>query len=171
MGVQKEGTAPSCERVGWGPGVGTLASFLEHRQPNSGLLKTTMRCSGSPKCDCTLFRGDGRAKRCKSCRHDQGSHYETSSDDDSGDGDSGSSHDNSSNDTNLDTSDDNDDSESSSDTVRRPSASMKNKATVSSLVADLLNDGKSSRTEVEDAKREAKAGLMKKKVCSMFAEL
>lgn len=121
-----------------------------------------MRCSGSPKCNCTLFQGKSRAKRCKSCHHDRGSHYEANSDHDtSDDGDNSSDHGDSDNHTNDDSNDNSD-----SDTVKQQSTSVKNKMTVSSLLADLIDNGESSRVEVENARREAKAGLTRQKVGS-----
>lgn len=114
-----------------------------------------MRCSGSPKCNCTLFQGGRRAKRCKTCRHDQKSHYEPNEDDNSSGDDSSSSND-------IDNADNN------NNNTKRPSTSTTNKMTVSSLVADLINSGEHLRTNVENATREAKAGLTKRQVSSML---
>lgn len=124
-----------------------------------------MRCSGGSKCDCTLFQGGRQAKKCKSCRHDRGSHYNNGnerSDDDDDDDDS-----NNANDTNDDDSSDGDDGDSN-DNAKQPSTSTKNRMTVSSLVANLINDGEHSRAEVENAKREAKAGLTRQQVSLTF---
>ena len=113
-----------------------------------------MRCSGgSSKCACTLFHGGRRAKICKSCQHHEASHYEP------GDSDSSSGDHSDSDDTTGHNSNSNDDKG-----TKQASSYKKNKMTVSSLVTDLLNTGESSKAEVENARREAKAGLTKKQV-------
>lgn len=122
-----------------------------------------MRCSGSSKCNCTLFQGRPRTKKCKYCRHDRGSHYEPSNDNDDSDEDNGGN----SNDDSEDDSDNNDDS----DGAKQPSTSMKNKMTVSSLVANIIGSSKPSWAEVENAKREANAGLTRRQVGPTSTEL
>jgi len=123
-----------------------------------------MRCSGGSKCNCALFQGGHRAKRCKSCHHDRGSHYEPGSDDDDDDDDDDDE--SSGNDRDDKDGDDNDNGN-----AKQPSIRMKNKMTVSSLVANLINDGERSRVEVENAEREAKAGLTRRQVGFMLTEL
>jgi hypothetical protein len=141
----------------------------KHVQPNSGILKTTMRCSGGSKCNCTQFNGRHPTKRCKTCHHGRGSHYEPNDNDSSSGkhssfsdstGDVEDSNDNS-NDNNS-----NDDNGNGNDNGKLASTRTKNKMTVSSLVADLLN-GEHSKAEVEDAKSEARAGLTRQQVGSI----
>lgn len=146
-----------CERVSF-PDIRTSFVSRTHTAELQQFSQTTMRCSGSSKCDCTLFNGGPRAKRCRSCSHNRGSHYEPR-DDDSSSGD----HNDSSNDTN-----DDDDTDENDNDHKPPLAVMKNKMTVSSLVADLINSGEHSRVEVGNAQREARAGLTKRQVCSIF---
>lgn len=163
MGVRNKAVF-QCERVGQSPDIGASTSFLEPTLPSSSLLETTMRCSGGSKCNCTLFQGGRRATRCQSCRHNRESHYESSNDNDSSDDHSGCGNDTNGTDDGDDNEDDND-----SDT-ERPSASKKNKITVSSLLADLTGSGEHPRVEVENAEREAKAGLTRRQVGLIFNE-
>lgn len=94
-------------------------------------------------------------KKCRSCHHDWGSHYKP------GSGDSGSS-------SHGDSGGDAGDTNSSDNNSGQLPTSLKNKMTVSSLVADLINGGDCSMAEVKNAKNEAKAGLTRKQVCSTF---
>ena len=113
-----------------------------------------MQClGGSSKCVCTLFYGGHQAKICKSCQHHEASHYEP--------GDSNSSSGNHSNSDN--TAGHNSNSNDNKGT-KQASSYKKNKMTVSSLITNLLNTGESSKAEVENARREAKASLTKKQV-------
>ena len=127
-----------------------------------------MRCSGGSKCNCTLFKGGRRTKRCKSCHHGQGSHYEPSrnesGDDNDGNDSDGTSGVSDSNDSNDDDDDIDDGDGDKGDKL--PLTRTRNKMTVSSLVADLINGGEHSRAEVESAKSEAKAGLTRRQVGS-----
>jgi hypothetical protein len=165
-----------CERVSR-PDVGTSEPFLEHIPPNSGLLKTTMRCSGGSKCDCTLFIGGHCVKRCKNCSHDRNSHYEPHNDCGSSSDCSGSenitsdTNGNSNTDNDDSGSDDSDDGSDGGGESKLQSTRMKNRMTVDSLVADLINGGEHSKVEVENAKKEAKAGLTRQQVSLMFARL
>lgn len=105
-----------------------------------------MRCEGGPNCGCTLFRSEKSSKRCKSCKHNRNSHYETSDDD----------------------SNDDSDSDSNDNTTGKPLTNAKNKVFVSSLVSDLIDNGEYTGAEVETATREARAGLTKRHVGLMF---
>jgi len=122
-----------------------------------GFPATTMKCSGY-KCKCTEFQGTHKAKICKGCNHSRDSHYSPGSDS------SGS---------NRNDGDDTDDDENDDDTdgnTARPSTGIKNKMTVSSLVADLVQGGEYSKADTDAAKREAKAGLMRRQVGSSFSD-
>jgi hypothetical protein len=122
-----------------------------------------MKCSGSRgKCKCTEFQGTARKPgHCEGCRHDRDSHYDSS--DDSG----GDSDDDDPDNTSDDGEDEDNGDEDNEDDTTQPSTA-KNKMAVSSLVANLIQDGEYSNTDVDTAKREAKAGLRRQQVCSML---
>jgi len=113
-------------------------------------------CSGH-KCGCAKFQlGARKPETCGCCHHRRNWHYDSDtgldSEDDHTSGDS----------------DDDDDDDSAGRRTTRPSTSTKNKRTVSSLAADLVEGGEYSGVDVDVAKGEAKAGLMKQQVGSNF---
>ena len=116
-----------------------------------------MKCS-KRKCKCTEFQGTHKAKMCKGCHHSRDSHYSPGSDD------SGS---NRNDDSNTNDDDDENGNDTDGDTAH-PSSSTKNKMTVSSLIDDLVRGGEYSKVDVDAAKREAKTGLMRRQVGSLF---
>jgi hypothetical protein len=128
------------------PTVGTSPSSLGHPQPASSPPTSTMRCSGSRNCGCTIFKRTKSSEWCKNCSHHNNNH--TSSDSDSEDSASNN---------------DGDDDDGHNDTGKLPS-NARSKKNVSSLISDLIRGGEYAGGEVRSAQNEAKAGLTKKHV-------
>jgi len=109
-----------------------------------------MVCSGGHNCKCTGFHVKKSSRKCKACSHPLDDHDESSDD-------------NSSKGSNSDGGDDSNDDSGHGHGGKLPS-STKNKRTVSALIANLIDGGEYTGTEVKNAKDKAKAGLMRKRV-------
>ena len=127
---------------------------------------TTTSCSGH-KCRCLKFQGTQKTKTCKGCHHGRDWHYNLDSEVDD---DNKGYDDDDDDDENDDDDDDDDDSNDDNGNGKTTRSSMrtKNKRTVSSLMADLVEGGEYSGADVDAANREAKAGLMRQQVGSML---
>lgn len=153
---RRTGGGAQCEEVK-GCDVGTSTSLSEPPQPNFSPPTTAMWCSGGKNCSCTNFRLKNGSAKCRACSHPVDQHH---------DSDDNSAGDDSNSDSGSDEDGDGDDDEDGSGCGHggNPLTSKKNEKTVSALLANLVESGEYTSMDVENAKKEAKAGLTKKHV-------